>query len=64
VRDDSNVGDILREFRAHFHGCLRQRADALFELTDAILTPGTVSYHPILASLPSTGEVSAASTRP
>ena len=27
----------LREFRARLYGCLTARADALFELTDAIL---------------------------
>ena len=27
----------LREFRAQLYGCLTARADALFELTDAIL---------------------------
>ena len=36
------VGDSLRAFREWFYGCLRTRADALFELCDALLTAGTV----------------------
>ena len=32
----------LHEFRDDFHACLYRRADALFELTDALLTAGTV----------------------
>ena len=31
----------MRAFRARLHGCFRRRADALFELTDAILTIGS-----------------------
>ena len=30
--------DALRAFRRSFYGCLRRRGDALFELTDAILS--------------------------
>jgi hypothetical protein len=30
----------LAEFRAALYGCFRHRADALFELTDALLTTG------------------------
>ena len=32
----------LADFRLHFYHCLTQRADALFELTDALLTGGSV----------------------
>jgi hypothetical protein len=32
--------DLLEEFRAALYGCFRYRADALFELTDALLTTG------------------------
>jgi hypothetical protein len=32
--------DALGGFRDRFHGCLRRRADCLFELTDAVLTAG------------------------
>jgi hypothetical protein len=32
----------LREFRERFHTCVPRRADALFELTDAALTAGSV----------------------
>ena len=34
--------DALRRFRLSLHGCFDRRADALFELTDALLTAGTV----------------------
>lgn len=37
--DSSALAD-LRAFRGSFYGCLRRRGDALFELTDAILTAG------------------------
>jgi hypothetical protein len=43
MNDGSEVGSALRVFRERFYGCLRQRADALFELTDSLLTAGTVS---------------------
>ena len=32
----------LRAFRCSLYDCLHRRADALFELTDAVLTPGAV----------------------
>ena|SRR5215207_3611556 len=35
---DSPALDTFRAFRSSFYGCLHRRADALFELTDAILT--------------------------
>jgi hypothetical protein len=34
--------DPLRSFRESFYRCFERRADALFELTDALLTAGTV----------------------
>jgi hypothetical protein len=42
----------LRAFREKFYRCARLRADALFELTDAILTSGTVSSPPHLSLAP------------
>lgn len=38
VEGDVAARGRLREFRAGFYGCLRRRADALFELADAVLT--------------------------
>jgi hypothetical protein len=35
---DSSALDTLRAFRSSLYDCLYRRADALFELTDAILT--------------------------
>ncbi len=32
----------LRDFRDDFYACLYRRADALFELADAVLTAGAV----------------------
>jgi hypothetical protein len=40
--------EALRAFRERFHGSLRRRADALFELTNAILTAGSVPSPPHL----------------
>ncbi len=34
--------DELRALRERFHGCMVRRADALFELSDAVLTAGSV----------------------
>ena len=34
--------DALRAFRDLLYGCFERRSDALFELTDAILTAGVV----------------------
>lgn len=52
----------LRVLRARLHASFNKRADALFELTDAILTAGSISSLPHLrASLPfiaADGEVS------
>jgi hypothetical protein len=39
----------LRVFRDSFYRCLDRRADALFELTDAILTAGVVPSPPHLS---------------
>jgi hypothetical protein len=44
---------VLSRFRADFHGCLTARADALFELTDALLcTDGPVKTLVDLALAP------------
>src|SRR5215204_7566659 len=55
----------LRTFRRDLHEeCMRRRADALFELTEAVLTAGLVPSPPHLrASSPCTGGAGAASTR-
>lgn len=37
---------VLRAFRARLYATFGKRADALFELTDAILTAGSVSSPP------------------
>jgi hypothetical protein len=42
----------LRAFRERFYRCASLRADALFELTDAILSSGTVSSPPHLSLAP------------
>src|SRR5215212_7223495 len=39
---DSSVLDAFRAFRSSLYECLYRRADALFELTDALLTAETV----------------------
>lgn len=36
----------LRDFRQRLYGCFGRRADALFELTDAVLSAGTVPSPP------------------
>src|SRR4051812_28820282 len=36
----SGPAAALAEFRGDFYGCLSRRADALFELTDALLCSG------------------------
>ena len=41
-RRPASAPPTLREFRARLHGCFGRRADALFELCEAILTAGTV----------------------
>ena len=42
IDDDPGRAVTLGEFRARFYDCLKRRADALFELTDALLTTGSV----------------------
>ncbi len=39
----------LRTFRTHLHGCFPRRADALFELVDALLTANSVASLPHLS---------------
>jgi hypothetical protein len=45
--------DMLRAFRQRLYACIERRTDALFELTDAILTAGPVPspVHLSLASI-------------
>ncbi len=40
---DATRVETLRAFRGMLYACLRRRADALFELTDAVLAAGAVS---------------------
>src|SRR5215212_2973669 len=42
----------LRAFRTDLHGCFDRRADALFELVDALLTAGPVASLPHLSLQP------------
>ncbi|GIE89598.1 hypothetical protein SAMN06264365_11879 [Actinoplanes regularis] len=43
VRDRAEAIDVLAGFRERFYRCLNRRADALFELADALLcTDGPV----------------------
>jgi hypothetical protein len=37
----------LREFRERLHDCFGPRADALFELTEAIVSTGAVPSSPV-----------------
>jgi hypothetical protein len=46
------IPERLRAFRGQLHACFPRRADALFELTDAILTAGTVPSPPHLSLVP------------
>lgn len=48
---DGRTGE-LHEFRRRLHGCCVRRADALFELADAILTTGHVPSPPHLSLAP------------
>ena len=43
--------DALRAFRRSFYGCLGRRGDALFELTDAILSADGAAPSPAHLSL-------------
>lgn len=38
----SDARDVLRRFRHSLYGCFDRRTDALFDLTDAVLTAGVV----------------------
>ena len=49
VNDGANSIELLRVFRNRFYACLGRRADALFELCDAILTAGRVPSPPHLS---------------
>jgi len=42
MESSAQLLDALRAFRDSFYRCFGRRADALFELTDALLTAGTV----------------------
>jgi hypothetical protein len=50
ARTYAGPAPALRAFRERFHGCLRRRADALFELADALLTAAAVPS-PVYLSL-------------
>ena len=47
----SSAGRLSR-FRKNLYGCLRRRADALFEMIDAMLVVGAVSSPPHLSLAP------------
>jgi DDE superfamily endonuclease len=49
MNDASVPASALRGFRERFYGCLRRRADALFEVADAVLTAGRVPSPPHLS---------------
>jgi hypothetical protein len=51
-RPPATASSSLREFHARLHGGFVHRADALFELCDAILTTGTVPYPAHLSLAP------------
>jgi hypothetical protein len=48
---DSSALDTFRVFRSSLYNCLHRRADALFELTDAILTAEESVPSPVHLSL-------------
>ncbi len=48
---DSSALDIFRAFRSSLYSCLHRRADALFELTDALLTAEEAVPSPVHLSL-------------
>jgi hypothetical protein len=52
ISGGSGTPAALRAFRETFYTCLRRRADALFELADAILTVGSVHSPPHLSLSP------------
>ena len=49
--EQSDTLDALRTFRHSLYECFERRADALFELTDSILTAGVVPSSPVHLSL-------------
>ena len=54
----------LRGFRERLHGAMRRRQDALFDLTDAILTAGAVPSPIHLSLVPSSRQTFALSHTP
>lgn len=60
ISDAPGSPAALQAFRESFYACLGRRADALFELADAILTVGVCSRRPALASRPYIAGVGAA----
>lgn len=52
ISGGSGAPAALRAFRETFYTCLRRRADALFELADAILAVGSVHSPPHLSLAP------------
>jgi hypothetical protein len=58
--------DDLRTFRNSLYRCFERRADALFELADALLSAAGTVPSPVhlRASCPPTGAAGAASTPP
>ena len=48
----TSAEENLRTFRRDFHGCMRRRANALFELADAILSASPVPSLPHLSLAP------------
>lgn len=52
MSSDAAAARALQEFRQRLYACLGQRADALFELTDAMLTGGDVASPPHLSLTP------------
>src|SRR4051794_19033280 len=49
---NSSVMAELREFRQGWYGCLTARRDALFELTDAVLSAPAITSLPYLSLEP------------
>jgi hypothetical protein len=49
IAESTDPNEILHKFRKTFYACLRRRSDALFELSDAVLTAGSVHSPPHLS---------------
>lgn len=49
VAGSTDPNEILRKFRETFYACLQRRSDALFELSDTVLTAGSVHSPPHLS---------------